>query len=101
MSVRSSQSQEPLPGALQSDSSDNNNNNNNSNRRDTVSSRGRNDTAAALRRVLGDVTTQVPTRMVFPIQIGDRLFRLSGTSLASDGEYINQISRTGLVEEID
>lgn len=29
----------------------------------------------------------LPARKVFPIQIGDKLFRLSGASISSDGEY--------------
>lgn len=31
----------------------------------------------------------LPPRKVFPIQIGDKLFRLSGASISSDGEYMS------------
>lgn len=33
------------------------------------------------------IAPTLPARKVFPIQIGDRLFRLSGASISSDGEY--------------
>ncbi|KAK4969815.1 hypothetical protein LTR66_011670 [Elasticomyces elasticus] len=33
-------------------------------------------------------TTQLPSRKVFPIQIGSELFRLSGASLSSDGYHV-------------
>lgn len=41
------------------------------------------------RRVQSDpnVMSTLPARKVFPIQVGDRLFRLSGASLSSDGVY--------------
>lgn len=32
-------------------------------------------------------TMALPARKVFPIQIGDKLFRLSGASISSDGEF--------------
>ncbi|OQN97665.1 hypothetical protein B0A48_16529 [Cryoendolithus antarcticus] len=44
-------------------------------------------------RALPDATTPIflPTRKVFPIQIGDRLFRLSGASISSDApSYFSQ-----------
>ncbi|KAK6439840.1 hypothetical protein LTR95_003935 [Oleoguttula sp. CCFEE 5521] len=46
-------------------------------------------------RALPDATTPIflPTRKVFPIQIGDRLFRLSGASISSDGEAEFQIPK--------
>ena len=42
------------------------------------------------RRNLSDplIPTVLPARKVFPIQIGDKLFRLSGASISSDGESI-------------
>ena len=33
-------------------------------------------------------TTVLPAGKVFPIQIGSELFRLSGASISSDGQYI-------------
>jgi len=46
-------------------------------------------TLASPRRTLTDPSTPMllPARKVFPIQIGDKLFRLSGASISSDGEY--------------
>ena len=45
---------------------------------------------AGLRRTLTDpsIPMVLPARKVFPIQIGDKLFRLSGASISSDGEFI-------------
>jgi hypothetical protein len=45
----------------------------------------------APRRALTDpaVPMTLPARKVFPIQIGDKLFRLSGASISSDGESID------------
>lgn len=42
------------------------------------------------RRTLEDpgIPMVLPARKVFPIQIGDKLFRLSGASISSDGEYL-------------
>jgi len=44
---------------------------------------------SALRRTLTDPSTPMvlPARKVFPIQIGDKLFRLSGASISSDGNH--------------
>jgi len=41
------------------------------------------------RRTLANAATPMvlPARKVFPIQIGDKLFRLSGASISSDGEF--------------
>lgn len=36
----------------------------------------------------------LPARKVFPIQIGDKLFRLSGASISSDGEFLEGIFPT-------
>ena len=43
---------------------------------------------SGLRRTLQDpsIPMVLPARKVFPIQIGDKLFRLSGASISSDGE---------------
>lgn len=48
---------------------------------------------AGLRRTLTDpsIPMVLPARKVFPIQIGDKLFRLSGASISSDGEYCGQM----------
>jgi len=42
------------------------------------------------RRIAGlpNFTTVLPAGRVFPIQIGSELFRLSGASISSDGQYI-------------
>lgn len=42
------------------------------------------------RRTLTDPSTPMilPARKVFPIQIGDKLFRLSGASISSDGKHL-------------
>lgn len=37
----------------------------------------------------------LPARKVFPIQIGDKLFRLSGASISSDGQYYDVSERDG------
>lgn len=44
------------------------------------------------RRTLTDPATPMvlPARKVFPIQIGDKLFRLSGASISSDGKLLGQ-----------
>lgn len=44
--------------------------------------------APGLRRTVTDpaASMALPARKVFPIQIGDKLFRLSGASISSDGE---------------
>ena len=46
--------------------------------------------ASGQRRTLEDpaIPMVLPARKVFPIQIGDKLFRLSGASISSDGEHI-------------
>lgn len=45
---------------------------------------------SGLRRTLTDpsIPMVLPARKVFPIQIGDKLFRLSGASISSDGEHL-------------
>ena len=47
--------------------------------------------ASRPRRTLEDPSTPMvlPARKVFPIQIGDKLFRLSGASISSDGKHIS------------
>lgn len=37
-------------------------------------------------------TTSLPPEKVFPIQIGSELFRLSGASISSDGQYPHSYS---------
>lgn len=67
---------------------------------DTTESRGRPDLSSfaggrpghgpsGLRRTLTEPTIPMvlPARKVFPIQIGDKLFRLSGASISSDGKH--------------
>ena len=51
------------------------------------------------RRTLEDpsIPMVLPARKVFPIQIGDKLFRLSGASISSDGEFIDDISPIPMV----
>ena len=51
--------------------------------------RSQSGTGTKQRRTLEDpnVPMVLPPRKVFPIQIGDKLFRLSGASISSDGKY--------------
>lgn len=48
------------------------------------------ESGAELRRTQTEpeLSMVLPARKVFPIQIGDRLFRLSGASISSDGEHV-------------
>src|ERR1700722_15131781 len=45
------------------------------------------------RKLLPDIPHILPHEKVFPIQIGSELFRLSGASISSDGQYYSQLSR--------
>lgn len=40
------------------------------------------------KRLQPDIPQILPHEKVFPIQIGSELFRLSGASISSDGQYI-------------
>jgi hypothetical protein len=39
------------------------------------------------RKLQPDIPPILPPEKVFPIQIGSELFRLSGASISSDGQY--------------
>lgn len=57
---------------------------------------------AGLRRTLTDPSMPMvlPARKVFPIQIGDKLFRLSGASISSDGKSILRHSALRMLADI-
>lgn len=57
---------------------------------DTEAARPAAGTSGGPRRTLTDPSIPVvlPARKVFPIQIGDKLFRLSGASISSDGKLV-------------
>jgi len=45
------------------------------------------------RKLQPDIPHILPHEKVFPIQIGSELFRLSGASISSDGQYDSYLSR--------
>jgi hypothetical protein len=45
------------------------------------------------RKMPPDIPHILPHEKVFPIQIGSELFRLSGASISSDGQYYPHLSR--------
>lgn len=44
------------------------------------------------RKLQPDIPHILPHEKVFPIQIGSELFRLSGASISSDGQYFSYMS---------